>query len=153
MKISIITVCLNSEKTILANLNSILSQTHKNIEHILVDGGSTDNTLKYLNSYPNLRKKIIIEKKRGIYNAMNKGIKEATGDFIGILNSDDILNSETTIQKLVNIFKKNPKNKIFLGNVVFFKRNYTQIHRYYPSYDFQTNLLQICELINKSIAS
>ena len=54
MKISIITVCLNSEKTILANLNSILSQTYKNIEHILVDGGSTDNTLKYLNNYPNL---------------------------------------------------------------------------------------------------
>ena len=142
MKISIITVCLNSEKTILANLNSILSQTYKNIEHILVDGGSTDNTLKYLNNYPNLKKKIIIEKKPGIYNAMNMGIKKATGDFIGILNSDDILNSETTIQKLVNIFKKNPKYKIFLGNVVFFKEDYKKIHRYYPSYDFQKNLLR-----------
>ena len=141
MKISIITVCLNSEKTILANLNSILSQTYKNIEHIFVDGGSTDNTLKYLDNYPNLRKKIIIEKKRGIYNAMNVGIKKATGDFIGILNSDDILNSENTIQKLVNIFKKNPKNKIFLGNVVFFKSDYKKIHRFYSCGDFQKNLL------------
>lgn len=141
MKISIITVCLNSEKTILANLNCILSQTYKNIEHILVDGGSTDKTLKYLNDYPNLRKKIIIDKKRGIYNAMNIGVKKATGDFIGILNSDDILNSENTVQKLVNIFKKNPKNKIFLGDVVFFKSNYKKIHRYYSSKDFQKKLL------------
>ena len=57
MKISIITVCLNSEKTILSNLNSILSQTYKNIEHVLVDGGSKDNTLKYISEYPNQKKK------------------------------------------------------------------------------------------------
>ena len=120
MKISIVTVCLNSERTILSNLNSILSQTYKNIEHILVDGGSKDNTLKYISEYPNQKKKLIIEKQKGIYNAMNVGIKNATGDFIGILNSDDILNSNHTIEDLVKIFKKNSKHKVFLGNVVFF---------------------------------
>ena len=57
MKISIITVCLNSEKTILANLNSILSQTYKNIEHIIVDGGSSDKTFEYISKYPNSKKK------------------------------------------------------------------------------------------------
>lgn len=142
MKISIVTVCLNSERTILSNLNSILSQTYKNIEHILVDGGSKDNTLKYISEYPNQKKKLIIEKQKGIYNAMNVGIKNATGDFIGILNSDDILNSNHTIEDLVKIFKKNSKHKVFLGNVVFFKKKFHDIHRYYPSGDFKIKLLE-----------
>lgn len=142
MKISIITVCLNSEKTILANLNSILSQTYKNIEHIIVDGGSSDKTFEYISKYPNSKKKIIVEKKRGIYNAMNIGIKNATGNFIGILNSDDILNADNTIENLVKLFKKNKNYKIFLGNVVFFKKEYKKIHRYYPSTDFNSELLK-----------
>jgi glycosyltransferase involved in cell wall biosynthesis len=139
MKISIITVCLNSEKTILATLNSVLTQSYKNIEHIIVDGGSTDKTIEYIKSYPNPNKKIIINKKKGIYEAMNTGIIHSSGEFIGILNSDDIFNSENVIKDLKNIFLKNKNNKIFFGNVVFFKKKFFDIQRYYPSSNFQAN--------------
>ena len=142
MKISIITVCLNSEKTILANFNSILSQSYKNIEHIIVDGGSNDNTFKYISNYPNPNKKIFIIKKRGIYNAMNVGIKNATGNFIGILNSDDILNSNLTIETIVKKIKKNPKHKIFLGNIIYFKKVYKKVERYYTATKFHKNKLK-----------
>jgi glycosyltransferase involved in cell wall biosynthesis len=139
MKISIITVCLNSEKTILATLNSVLTQSYKNIEHIIVDGGSTDKTFEYLKSYPNPKKKIIINKKKGIYEAMNTGIIHSTGEFIGILNSDDIFNSENVIKDLKNIFVKNKNKKIFFGNVLYFKKKFTDIQRYYPANNFQAD--------------
>lgn len=137
MKFSIITVCLNSEKTILATLNSVLTQSYKNIEHVIVDGGSIDKTLEYLKSYPNPNKKIIINKKKGIYEAMNTGITHSTGDFIGILNSDDIFNSNHVISDLKKIFSKNKNKKIFFGDVVYFKKKFTDIQRYYPSSNFK----------------
>lgn len=137
MKFSIVTVCLNSEKTILATLNSVLTQSYKNIEHVIVDGGSTDKTFEYLKSYPNPKKKIIINKKKGIYEAMNTGIIHSTGDFIGILNSDDIFNSNHVISDLKKIFSKNKSKKIFFGDVIYFKKKITNIQRYYPSTNFK----------------
>ena len=139
MKITIITVCLNSEKTIPYTLNSVLTQTYKNIEHIIVDGGSTDNTKKLLNKYPNIKKKIFYTKKRGIYEAINIAIKKSTGDVISILNSDDILNSTNTISKAVKIIKENKIYNIFLGDVVFFKDNFHKVTRYYSSSNFKVN--------------
>ena len=68
MKISIITVCYNSEATIIDTINSVNSQTYKNIEHIFIDGGSSDKTLNILNKYPNRKKKILIKKKTSIYD-------------------------------------------------------------------------------------
>ncbi len=137
MKFSIVTVCLNSEKTILATLNSVLTQSYKNIEHVIVDGGSTDKTFEYLKSYPNPKKKIIIHKKKGIYEAMNTGIIHSTGDFIGILNSDDMFNSNHVISDLKKIFSKNKNKKIFFGDVIYFKKKITHIQRYYPSDNFK----------------
>ncbi len=92
MKISIITPCLNSEKTIRDTIESVLKQTYKDIEYIIVDGGSTDGTLKIINEYcPKFygRMKLISEKDKGVYDAMNKGIKASEGLLIGIINSDD----------------------------------------------------------------
>ena len=103
MKITIITVCYNSEETISDTINSVNNQTYKNIEHIFVDGGSKDKTIQILKKNPN-KKKILIRKNSTIYEAMNEGIKKANGSFIQILNSDDILNSNFTIEKTV---KKN----------------------------------------------
>ena len=136
MKVSIITVCLNSEKTIINTLNSILSQSYKNIEHIIVDGGSTDKTFTIIKEYPFKNKKIIIKKKSTIYQAMNEGIKNSTGELISILNSDDFYNNEKVISEIVKIVKKS-KAKIFLGDVAYFNgKNFLNITRYYSSNDF-----------------
>ena len=85
MLLSIITVTLNSKKTIISTLNSVLSQTNKDIEHIIVDGGSTDGTIEIINEYNHHNKKIIISKGSGIYKSMNLGIQEAKGEIIQYL--------------------------------------------------------------------
>lgn len=91
-KVSIITPCLNSEKTIRDTIESVLNQSYKNIEYIIVDGGSTDDTIKIINEYrPEFhgRMRLISGKDKGVYDAMNKGIKASRGFLIGIINSDD----------------------------------------------------------------
>ena len=113
MKISIITVTLNSDKTLRDTLNSVLSQTYKNIEHIIVDGGSHDQTKAILKRYPNKNKRIYTHKGSGIYAAINYGIKKSKGNFITILNSDDIYQSEKTITNVVKKIKTNKKSKNF----------------------------------------
>ena len=143
MKISIITITLNSEKTIRDTLNSVLSQSYKNIEHILVDGGSSDETMEILKRYPNKNKKIFIKKKTRIYSAMNHGIKKATGDIITILNSDDIYHSNSIITEVTKIIKKNTKKNIFFGDVAYFeKNNFYRVNRYYSANEFNTNKMQ-----------
>lgn len=92
IKVSIITPCLNSVDTIRQTIESVLNQTYKNIEYIIVDGGSKDGTLDIIHKYIPLfgkRLRYISEKDNGIYDAMNKGIKLSTGSLIGIINSDD----------------------------------------------------------------
>lgn len=92
MKFSIITVCYNSEKTIERTIQSVLNQTFQDFEYIIVDGKSTDGTLDIVHSYEEKfagRLKVISEKDNGIYDAMNKGIKMAQGEWIGLINSDD----------------------------------------------------------------
>ena len=121
MRLSIITVTLNSKKTIISTLNSILSQTYTNIEHIIVDGGSTDGTCEIINEYKHYNKKIIIAKGSGIYEAMNLGIKMSSGDIVTILNSDDIYQNENTISEVIENISSNPNFDIFLGDVVYFK--------------------------------
>lgn len=116
IKVSIITVCYNSEKTIRRTMESIVSQTYKNIEHIIVDGKSTDSTLDIVYEleplyHDNIR--IISEKDHGIYNAMNKGIAMATGELIGILNSDDYYENDA-VEKIIKNYEGNPY-KILYG--------------------------------------
>ena len=136
-KITIITVTLNSEKTIRDTLNSVLSQSYKNIEHIIIDGGSNDETIKILKRYPNKNKKIYIYKESGIYQAINYGIKKSNGDYIAILNSDDFYQSGDTIAKVVKAIDKNKNINIFFGNVIYFKAlEYYNIKRYYPGTKF-----------------
>lgn len=138
IKISIITTCLNSEKTIVYTLNSVFGQTYKKyIEHILIDGGSTDCTIKIIEKYKFTNKKIIISKNSSIYESLNLGIKESTGNYILILNSDDILNNNKVIEKVVEIIKKN-KEKIYLGDVIYFNSNlFHKITRFYSSKNFK----------------
>jgi len=106
MRVSIITPCLNSEKTIRQTIESVLNQTYKNIEYIIVDGGSTDHTINIIKEYIPLfhgRLKYISEKDSGIYDAMNKGIRMSKGKLIGIINSDDFY-EVTAVEKAVECF-------------------------------------------------
>lgn len=138
MKLSIITVTYNSYKTLADTLNSVASQSYKNIEHIFVDGGSTDGTLSLLKEYPFKNKKIYYKKNYGIYKSINYGISKATGEFIAILNSDDFYQSNDQILKVIKDIKKNKKYKIFFGNIVYFNHfNYYNIKRYFNVRNFK----------------
>lgn len=142
MKISIITVCYNSEETIISTLNSVISQTYDDIEHIIIDGGSVDRTLDILEQYNFKNKVIISEPDEGIYDAMNKGIGLASGEIITILNSDDIYQSPSTISEVMKDVKNNLNKDIFLGDVVFFnKNNFNKIFRYYSAKNFKRKSL------------
>jgi glycosyltransferase involved in cell wall biosynthesis len=142
MKISIITPCLNSEKTLKFTLNSLITQDYKNIEHIIVDGGSSDGTLKTIQQYKFKNKKIVIANKSKLYEAINIGIQKSTGEIIAILNSDDIYNSPHTLSNAMNCIKKNDA-KIFFGDVVYFRNdNFYRIERYYASRRFKRRMLR-----------
>jgi glycosyltransferase involved in cell wall biosynthesis len=122
MKVSIITVCYNSEKTIYDSLLSIKNQTYKNIEHIIIDANSQDSTLSIVSKFEHVNF-VISEKDNGIYDAMNKGISIATGDIIGILNSDDILINNNIISDITNAFNNNVNIDMIYGNL-YYVENY-----------------------------
>ena len=136
MKITIVTSTLNSEKSLAYTLSSVFTQTYKNIEHIIVDGGSTDETISIARKHKR-NKKIFIRKKTSIYEALNIGIKKSTGEYILILNSDDILDHKDVIRDIVKVIKKK-KSKIVLGNVSYFDNfTFDRITRYYAAIGFK----------------
>ena len=105
MKVSIITVCLNSSSTIDCAMQSVFKQNHEDIEYIIVDGGSSDGTLAILETHKNRISSFISEPDNGIYDAMNKGIALATGDIIGILNADDFYADSNVISTVASVFE------------------------------------------------
>lgn len=113
-KVSIITVVLNGVKTIEKAIESVLVQSYKNIEYIIVDGMSTDGTDAIVSKYIDRISRYICEKDSGIYDAMNKGIRHATGDIIGILNADDWYEKET-VEEAVSCFVNNPEAMVVAG--------------------------------------
>ncbi len=121
MKISVITATYNSEKTVRGTFESVLHQTHHNIEYIIIDGGSKDNTLNIIREYEpkfNGCMHWISEPDNGIYDAMNKGIAMATGDVIGVLNSDDFYTDEFVLSDIAAIFTKQNPDCVY-GNLEF----------------------------------
>lgn len=118
MKISIITSCFNREKTIAQTIESVLSQDYPNIEYIVVDGASKDNTLAIIKRYKGRISHIISEPDNGMYEGINKGIRAATGDIIGLLHSDDFLFSTNTISRIVKRFEETQADFIY-GNGLF----------------------------------
>ncbi|MFZ1529930.1 MAG: glycosyltransferase family 2 protein [Ferruginibacter sp.] len=105
MKVSIITVTYYSEKYLTDCIESVIKQTYKDIEHIVIDGKSKDGTLAIIKKYNDHIAHWISETDRGMYDAINKGIELATGDIVGILNSDDMLDTEDVIEAIVEAFK------------------------------------------------
>ncbi|MEY4964166.1 MAG: hypothetical protein RLZZ323_1485 [Bacteroidota bacterium] len=129
---SVITVSYNSQETIGQTLKSVLNQTYTDFEYIIIDGGSTDNTLSEIEKYRNLfsQKNIkltcISEKDGGIYDAMNKGIKLSKGDWISIVNSDDFL-SLNALELVINILNRNSNPDLIHGNIRVFSEADTEV--------------------------
>ena len=117
MKVSVITVVLNNKATIKESILSIGGQDYNNIEHIIIDGGSTDGTQSIIDKYKDRHTIFTSERDNGIYEAMNKGLKIASGDIIGFLNSDDLYANEKVISEVVGIFKKKKVDAVF-GDLV-----------------------------------
>lgn len=142
MKISIVTVCFNSESTIRDTIESIISQTYQNIEYIIIDGKSNDKTIDIISEYKNAISAFISEPDKGIYDAMNKGISLATGDFVGILNSDDVLASKETISETVKFLNANQDVDGCYGDLIYVKRgNLDSFSRYFSSRFFSKNTI------------
>lgn len=118
MKVSIITATYNSEKYLSDCLLSVRRQSHHDIEHIVVDGKSSDDTLKIINRNRDHIAHIICETDRGMYDAINKGLSLATGDIVGILNSDDMLASEDVIANIVACFENSETDSVY-GDLEF----------------------------------
>lgn len=117
MKISIITITYNSEKTLEETIQSIQAQNYPNLEYLIIDGGSTDNTLNIIKKYKNVVTKWISEPDKGISDAFNKGIKMATGEIIGIINSDDML-APNALNTVVKDIEDN--TDVLYGNAIMF---------------------------------
>lgn len=112
VKISIITATYNSQSTIADTLASVAKQGYDDIEHIIIDGASKDDTLKIVSQFPHVSE-VISEPDNGIYDAMNKGVNAATGDIIGILNSDDYYTDEQVIPKVIMAFQQNNSQSVY----------------------------------------
>ena len=113
--VSVITVVYNGEKYLEQTIQSVINQTYNNIEYIIIDGGSTDTTLDIIKKYKDYISYFISEPDNGLYDAMNKGIRRANGELIGMLNSDDWLNLDA-ISTVQNAYVKNPGTKILHGD-------------------------------------
>ena len=141
IKISVIVATYNSADTLSDTLDSILRQTYQNYEVVLCDGASQDDTMKVVERYISLfggRMKAVSEKDNGIYDAMNKGIERATGDIVGILNSDDFYTSDDVLERIVATFKSIPLLEAVYGDVHYVKpNNLNRPVRYYSSRYFR----------------
>lgn len=122
MKLSIITATYNSAATVADTLECIQKQDHPDIEHIIIDGGSTDDTINIIKKYSHISR-FVSEKDNGIYDAMNKGIAIAGGDIIGILNSDDVYASPDILSLVAQTFEEHPQAMALYADLQFVQRD------------------------------
>lgn len=132
LKVSIITVCFNAADTIEYTINSVLNQSYKNIQYIIIDGKSTDNTMDVVNKFTTMISKVVSEVDNGLYDAINKGIALSDGDVVGILNADDIFYSDSIIETIVKKFNDKTPTMSLIGDVAFIN-NSNEITRHYSS--------------------
>jgi len=138
MKVSIITATFNSGSTVGDTLQSVGRQSYPDIEHLIVDGASTDSTLDIVRSFDHVAK-VVSEKDRGIYDAMNKGIGMAQGDVIGILNSDDVFSNKEVVSKVADLFDREQVDLVYSDLQYVDECDTTQIIRHWKAgaYDSQ----------------
>lgn len=126
MKISVITVCYNSASTLETTIRSVVEQDHKDLEYVIIDGGSTDGTHSLIKKYSDKISKTISEKDGGIYFAINKGIALATGDVIAILHADDFYVNNSVLSKVVQGIAKNDSDTLY-GDLQYVDRENTDL--------------------------
>jgi glycosyltransferase involved in cell wall biosynthesis len=141
MNISIITIVYNNASYIESCIKSVLSQTYPNIEHIIIDGGSTDGTLDVIKPFIPQLGYFLSEKDKGLYNALNKGIKAATGDVIGILHSDDLFYETTTVEKIANGFRTSNTDLLYAKGMYVERENIKNVKRIYKSKPYNKKYL------------
>jgi glycosyltransferase involved in cell wall biosynthesis len=134
--VSIITIAWNSEQTIEDTIQSVLSQSYKNIEYIIIDGASTDGTMNIINRYKEQISTVISEPDKGIYDAMNKGVAAATGDFIGILNSDDYYNDTKVIADVAKRFEETQCDSLYADLVYVDRNDPDKVARYWKAGEY-----------------
>lgn len=146
MRISIITATYNSSSTVRDTIESVLKQSYQDYEYIIVDGNSKDNTIDIVAEYKdrfNGRLRWVSEPDKGIYDAMNKGIEMATGEVVGILNSDDFFTSDDVLERVAKEFDMNSTLDAIYGDIHFVKdEDLTKCTRYYSSSYFRPWLLR-----------
>ena len=145
MKISVITATFNSGKTVRDTIESVLRQTHKDIEYIIIDGKSKDDTMEIVRSYESQfgeRIRYVSEPDKGIYDAMNKGIAMATGDIIGILNSDDFYTSDDVLEQVARVMSDAEVDAVY-GDVHYVNdAHLDKCVRYYTSRPFHRSWMR-----------
>lgn len=139
MKVSIITATYNSAKTIIDTLISLEKQTYENIEYIIIDGSSKDDTLKVINNNCSRVSTIISEPDSGIYDALNKGLQFATGDIVGFLHSDDLFAYPEAVSDIVNTFQENDCDAIYADLQYVNKDDIESIVRYWKAGEYNIN--------------
>ena len=139
-KISIITAVLNNARTIEDTIRSVASQDYPDVEHIVVDGGSIDGTAEILEKNKKNLAAVISEKDRGIYYAMNKGLKVVRGDIIGLLNADDVYSSNNALSRVVQVFR-DPTVDVCYADLVYVRPNdLDRVVRYWKSCEYRHEL-------------
>jgi len=141
MKISIITIVYNNAQCIESCIESVLSQTYENIEHIIIDGGSNDGTQDIIKPYLPQLGYYLSEKDKGLYNALNKGIKAATGDVIGILHSDDLFYETTSVEKIANAFISSNADLLYANGKYVERDNINNVKRIYKAKPYRKRYL------------
>ncbi len=142
MTISIITATFNAERTIESAIQSVLSQTYKSVEYIIIDGQSSDTTLSIIRKYESKISQYISEPDGGIYDALNKGIQRATGDIIGFLHADDAFKSKDTLEMIADTFQKNNCDGVY-GDLEYVNSQDTdKVVRYWKSQSYKPSLIK-----------
>lgn len=140
MKITVVTVVRNAEKTIEETIRSIRNQGHTDVEHIVVDGASTDGTLDIVKRYRDTISKIISEPDSGLYDAMNKGLALATGEVVGFLNADDFYNHSRVLEQIDRVMKDPKVDACYADLVYVDPEDTTRVVRYWKSQPFKEGL-------------
>jgi glycosyltransferase involved in cell wall biosynthesis len=137
VKVSIITITYNSEATLRDTIESVVNQSYHDIEYIIIDGKSTDGTLAIVNSYGDKITKVVSEKDKGLYDALNKGIAMATGDIIGLIHSDDFYTNTLVIEHVVKSLQDNDADGVYADLYYVDKNDTNRIFRKWKSGNYR----------------